>query len=388
LFAYGIFKVIYSPFKAFKEIAEKPKYAGPILIMILFVLAHTGCAYTAMSKTYVEQTTPSDSDLDRWTENCTLWKRDGASISCSDDHIDGGYYGNKSIEFFVKDDTQIRMELDNIGSLNCTGPEGYKSVSSRIKWINPSATKPNNASLYLYSSQTDYFHYNLTGIVIESNNDVWNNLTISIGPESGHWRNNTAESDWSNIIGLKLEFMWPTVSNLTVRIDGLFFRGVFKPFMESVGSTYLFQTPLTAFMQFTINWVFLAGLLYVIVKAFGGKSVWKTLLTLAGFSLITLFIQAIVTLAAYTTLPTVYYPIETLGGVPAEAEVAFKPILEAMQLVTQITSYFQIVVHIWTIALCAIAIGLLFEFSWMKRVLISSLAYLLSLLAMSFMMGL
>ena len=52
-----------------------------------------------------------------------------------------------------------------------------------------------------------------------------------------------------DIIGLKLEFVWPTVSNLTVRIDGLFFRGVFKPFMESVGSTYLFQTPLTAFMH-------------------------------------------------------------------------------------------------------------------------------------------
>lgn len=388
MFAYGIFKVIYSPFKAFKEIAENPKYAGPVLIMILFVVAYTGYGYTAISKTYVEQTMPTASDLDKWTENYTLWSSSyGVNISCSEDHIGDTYYGNKSVEFSIANSTQIWMRLDNIGSLNCSDPEGYKNMSFRIKWIHPSATSPNNASLYLYSSP-NHFYCNLTGSFTQSINDAWNNLTISIGSESECWRsNNIAEADWSNITGLKFEFMWPTRSDLTVRIDGLFFRGVFKPFMESAGSAYLFNFPLVAFMQFTIKWVFLAGLLYVLVKVFGGKAVWKPLLTLAGFSLITLFMQTMVNVAAYATLPALHYPIEILGGVPGEAEAAFKPISEATQFVSQITSYIQIVVHMWTIALCAIAMRLLFEFSWMKNVLISSLAYVLSLLAMSFIMG-
>ena len=68
----NIFKVIYAPQKAFKEISQNPKYIGPILIMILFTVANMGYFYTIVSKTYVEQTLPTAKQLDRWTENSTL----------------------------------------------------------------------------------------------------------------------------------------------------------------------------------------------------------------------------------------------------------------------------------------------------------------------------
>jgi hypothetical protein len=68
LFAYGIFKVIYAPHKAFKEIAQNPRYIGPILIMILFIAANVAAAYAFLAKTYVEATVPSSENKDLWTE--------------------------------------------------------------------------------------------------------------------------------------------------------------------------------------------------------------------------------------------------------------------------------------------------------------------------------
>jgi len=56
LFAYEVIKVIYSPFKAFKEIVQNPRYLGPVMVMILFVAAYTGFSYVATSKLYDEQT--------------------------------------------------------------------------------------------------------------------------------------------------------------------------------------------------------------------------------------------------------------------------------------------------------------------------------------------
>ena len=39
LFVYEIFRVLYSPFKAFKEIVKKPDVKGPVLILLITVLA-------------------------------------------------------------------------------------------------------------------------------------------------------------------------------------------------------------------------------------------------------------------------------------------------------------------------------------------------------------
>lgn len=386
MFAYGIFKVIYSPFKAFKEIIEKPKYAGPMLIMILFVLANTGFSYVFLSKSYFDQITPTSSKLDEWTENCTLWTSSVGAPRCSADHISGVFYGNKSIEFSVVNESQTWMRLNITDSLNCSDPDGYKNLSFRLKWNCTDEVKPNNATIYLFSTLSNYFYYDLTANFTESNENVWSNLTIPLESENAKWTSN-GDAAWGNINGLELEFTWLTSSNITLLVDGLFFHGVFKPLIET-SSGYIFNYLLIGFMQFTIQWAVLGGLLYIISKMFGAKAVWKTSLTIAGFALITLFVQTVANTAAYANLPTIYYPLKMLGGVPGEGQTAYDQILEATQPVSQITNYIQIAMHVWTISLCAIALRLLFEFSWMKSILISALAYLLSVLAMSLIMNL
>lgn len=383
MFAYGIFKVIYSPYKAFKEIIEKPSYIGPVLIMILFIIANTGFAYVFLSKAYADQTMPPSSELDKWTEDIAFWDSNANRTSLSSDCINGTYYGNSSIAFSKLNSSQVWMRLNITDPLNCSGSNGYKNLSFRVKWTSPEA-KPNNVSIYLLSTNsTDYFYSNLTEKFVNSTANVWNNITLAL--EAGNW---TGSADWGDINGLKLSFTWskPEPENITVLIDGLFFHGVFKPLIET-SSSYLFNYSLFAFMQFTMQWVVLGGLLYILSKLFGGKAAWRTLLTIAGFALITLFIQALASAATYTALPTIRYPLEILGGVPGEGQAAYNQIAEASQFVLQINQYIQIIIHIWTIALCTIALRLLFEYPWIKSAFISALAYLLSLFVITFLTG-
>ena len=382
----NIFKVIYSPFKAFKGIIQNPKYLGVIVILILFTVANMAFVYTIISKTYVEQTLPTAEQEDLWTENYTLWTWTvGASARDNyDDYINGTYYGNKSIEISTVNSTQIWMQLSDIGSINCLDTNGYKNLSLRVKVTSPEV-KPENVTIHLFSATfSDYFYYNITDNFSNSTYNIWNNLTVPL--ESDGWLSND-NADWGNITGLKLEFTWLDDSNITLLVDALFFRGVFKSLMESAGYSYLLSYSLSSSMQFLIEWFFLGGILFIMTKAFGGKTVWKVLLITIGFALITIFVQTMINVATYATLPNLYYPLELTGGVSGESEIAYKKILEQTWLVSQISSYIQIGIYVWTIALCALATRLLTEFSWTKSFLITTVAYFASIVVESFILG-
>lgn len=370
MFAYGIFKVIYSPVKAFKEIIQNPKYTGPMLIMVLFVLANTGFGYVFMSKAYFDQTMPPASKLDEWTQNCTLWTSNVGIPKCNEDHISGFYYGNRSIEFTVVNGSQIWMRL-NITDTLSLGSEGYKDLSFRVKWIRTDETEPTNVTIRLFSTSSDYFYYDLTRNFTEPGNNVWNNLTIPLGHQNEKWKNNSVKAEWRNINALELSFAWPSPLNTTVLIDGLFFHGIFKP-VTDIASGYLFNYPLIAFMQFTIQWVVLGGSLYIFCKIFRADAVWKVLLIVAGFALITFFVQTIINTTTLAASPEIYYPLKALGGVHGEADAVYNQILEQIQF--QFIGYVENAMYVWTTVLCAIAVRLLYNFSWIKSSLVAAIA--------------
>jgi hypothetical protein len=385
LFAYGIFKVLYAPHKAFKEIIQEPKYIGPILIMILFIAADMGFAYTLYSKQYVEQTLPAARQLDTWTENYTLWSvPDG--VVCkenSNDYISGSesYYGTKSIQFSINNSAQIWMQLNGIGNINCSEPDGYKSLYLRIKWTSPE-NKPENVTIFLFSSTSDYFYYNLTENFLNSASNVWNNLTI---PLRENWLNNSATASWANITGLKLDFKWSENYDITLLVDGLFFGGIFKPSLTGIGD--MLSVSMSAFTQFVIRWFILGGLLYVMVKAFGAKILWRPALILMGFALITMFVEAVINAVAFSTLPNIYYGFDLLGGVTGEGEAAINKLLEDIWLVNQIYWYVQMAIYLWTMGLCVIATQSLTQFSWTKSLFIGALSYFGSVFLVNILFG-
>jgi hypothetical protein len=371
----NIFKVIYAPVKAFSEIIQNPRYLGPVLIMVLFAIANMGFIYAIVSKTLTEQTVPTATQKDMWTENATLWT--GASgVNITEnfvDFINGTYYGNRSMEFSTINSSQISMQLDNLGSINCSGSDGYKNLYLRIKRIDPNDA-PENMTIYLFSATpSDYFYYNPTAQFSNSTLNVWNNLTIQL--DSPTWNSN-ANASWEDIKDLKLEFGWPNNSNITLLVDGLFFGGVFKSPVDNVVNYMVNASIVYSFLPFLIEWIFLGALLYILAKGFKAQATLSPFLIAAGFAMVTLFIQAIINAVLFSTLPTLYYRFQLIGGVRGESENAYNAdIWNNVWLVSQISGYVQIAVYFWTTALSAVATRLLTQFSWSKSFLIATVAY-------------
>jgi hypothetical protein len=78
MFAYGIFKVLYSPIEAFKNIVKNPNIKGPLLIMLLFSICYIGRAYLSFSK--------------------VLYLKDGAEVSLLQTEIAVVWFANLIID--------------------------------------------------------------------------------------------------------------------------------------------------------------------------------------------------------------------------------------------------------------------------------------------------
>ncbi|MGB9960537.1 MAG: hypothetical protein ACPLKQ_08515 [Candidatus Bathyarchaeales archaeon] len=365
-------KLLYAPHKAFTALIQNPRYLVPIIAMILFVAANMASTYTLATKTYVEKTFPTQKD--EWTENTTLWQPVGGvyPIANYNDHIEGVVYGNKSIEFNAKNSTEVSMQLANIGPINCSGENGYKKLYVRMKCVSPEAV-PKNVSIYLYSTTlSDFFYRELTENFSSATIDIWNNLTIPLN--DGTWLR-VGNADWANVTGLKVVFEWAEKSDTTVLVDGLFFGGVYMPYAENLAA-FLASYMAYSFMQFVIRWVFLAGIIHIMSKAFKANNVWRVTLILVGSALITMFIQALANAAIFsTTMPVIKYPFAYLGGVEGESLAAYNKILAETAFVDQIYGYVQAAIVVWTIALCGLAVRLSTGFSWAKSFLIAAVAY-------------
>jgi hypothetical protein len=213
-------------------------------------------------------------------------------------------------------------------------------------------------------------------------------LTIPIGPEISGWTSSSDNANWSGIISLKYDFLWSENVNSTIRLDGLFFRGVFKSAVEIYGiQSVLLKYASVAFMQFVVIWVLLSGLLFIISKGLGGKALWKPILIMVGFILITLFLQTIISVVLGANLPSLYYTVEWLGGVGGEGQNALDRLLANTALASQVTSYVNILMMGWIIALCTLAIRQLTEFSWSKSALIATVAYFVTILVSDLIQG-
>jgi hypothetical protein len=308
-----------------------------------------------------------------------------AVITESSDNINGSYFGNRSIAFSMSDSAELWTQLRNIGPINCSGQDGYSVVSFRVKQTGPD-DHPQNVSAYLFSgdSPVDYFFEDLTQTFSNSTNGVWSNLTISLA--SG-WTASDSSADWGSITGLRLEFRWAGSSNVSLLVDGLFFHGAYKSLLETAANTYLLNFLVTGAMQFVVTWVVLGGLLYLLSKTLGAKLVWRILLIIVGSILVTMFVQALVNIAAYSTLSRVNYPFELISNVPGEGQVYYDAIVEQTAFVTLIGRVTQIVVYVWTITLSAIAVHLVGGLSWTKSFLAATVAYLATIFISGFLFG-
>jgi hypothetical protein len=404
-----ILKVFYAPHKVFKTIAQKPKYLGPLLILIIFIAVQTSFYYVRASKIYSEVTLPTGLQADEWTENATLWQASTGVVINSNylDFINGtsigagspDYYGNSSIEFALGKNQRIQIALADLnGSVDCS-ETGFKTLSFRIKMVTPDVV-PQNATLFLYSlSDSNWFSYDLTGSLSDSASSVWKNITIPVGTTD--WSSSNSAARWQNITSLMLEFNWSNSSDIRIRIDGLYFRGLFKNAIEVYGEQMiLLNYALVAATPFLVQWLLLAAMMYLIIKGLKGKVTWTPLMVAVGFAMVTLIVQAVASLAAYSTLSPINVPLEYFAGVPGEFDVANQVVLQALEQVTSIGGIVQIAVWLWTIGLGTFIVRAVpspapvvpgeatetsGQLSWLKCLLVSAASFVLTITIIGFL---
>ena len=176
-----------------------------------------------------------------------------------------------------------------------------------------------------------------------------------------------------------MDFAWPTNSSIDLRVDGLFFRGIFKNPVEIYGSeTVIFSIALSVAMQFILQWILLVGLMYVIIKGLKGNVLWKPLMVAVGFGLVTMVIEAVILVVTYMTLPNLYHPLEVVAGVPVEMDAAYQVISNATAFVSLVAGIISIAVYVWTIALGAVITRTMTAFGWLKSILVSAAAFVIT----------
>ncbi len=385
----NILEVIYAPHKALKKLAEHPTIVAPILVLLIYLVANVGYFYVSAAKVNLEQTVPAGTIDNEWTQNVTLWTSNVQNISLSDDFLNGTtyllsqYYGNSSLAFSTANNTEVWMQLQGIGPINCTSPEAYDKLSFRLKWSGPSAN-PVNVTIQLFSANSSgSFYKSLEPDFASSVGGQWNNETTLLGAEG--WSATSGTSDWSNIVGLKLDFTWQESSNITLQIDGVFFHGPLESYFDIYGSGYLLNVALSNVLQFTITWVILSALVYLLAKFLRGQLVWRIVLIPIGAVLITLFVLAVVNLIGTASVPNVNYSFELLSGFKGEpaTDSAYNSIINQTQIANLVGMYGWYAIQIWTAILCSVAVRVLAGFTWMKSILVGAMAYLICLIITS-----
>jgi hypothetical protein len=356
LVAQELLEVFYAPHKAFKKIVQNPKFLGPLLILVIFVVVQVGSAYVVASKSYLEQTMPTGQQADSWTENAALWQA-SSGVTVTDNHVDylnssALYYNTTSIEFTADNASSIQMFLNNFGSsVNC-GDDGFKNLSIRVRAVSP-ASVPENVTLYLFSlSPANFSAYDLTSVFSNSTvaeQHYWNNVTVPVG--TSDWTSSDSAASWGNITGLRMDFAWQSSSKIDLRVDGLFFRGIYKGSLDVYGSSVLISSALNSVTPFLFEWLLLTALMYLLIKGLKGNVVWKPVMVAVGVALVILVVQSLIMLGAYTTLSNVNYPLEILADIPGESVVAYQAVQDIIAQVLLVGSIVQVAIWVWIFGL-------------------------------------
>jgi len=388
LFAREVFRAFYSPVEAFKEIVKKPDIKGPILILVLSLLATAATRYVYASKLYLETPTP---EKDEWTESVSFWTSNGTILIDGTDHIIGNY----SVKSFISNGTSIWMKRTDIGQFNCSGGEGYKGLSFRIKWIHQNGEPPINATLRLFSkSESRYFKLDLTRNISSSSNE-WYNVTdpINIGPQSQGWVPVQANSShWENITGLEFRLDWldSDAANLTMKIDDLYF-GKYGPLLATgLFSSWYVSSLMSAATDFFIRWFLYAVFLWLIIKLFRGETGrWSVLFIVIGYAFFVMYpigvVCASVDAFLISMLPPLNFPLKAWKPIKGEERIASELMTKIYEkswypaLAYQLSFYLTFTYYAWIIALSAIAIRSLRGFTWRKTGIISGISYLMYL---------
>jgi hypothetical protein len=357
-----VFEVLYSPVKAFRKIIEKPDLKGVLLVLLLVIASTLVFQFVYNSKQLYENRAPENDD---WTESLTNshgWVSNGSVLLDYADY----QMGNSSVTSSVPNATSIWLKITDFDSVNCSGEKGYNEFFFWINWTNEAETFPNSGTLKLFSGSEDsYFESDITDL---SSSGEWTNTTLNVGPDQG-WTS-TSSPDWQNITGIEFNLVWLDSANLTIKVDGLFFRN-YVSLIETAG---LGQAMLYILFSVTVsvgmNWVLWAGILFLVSKLFGeelGK--WNTFFIIIGHAFIVTVVYTLVSALAFSSLPVVSLPLDY------DMQIAVFNAMWLPNLAYQVGTLILWAGEVWIAALSAVVIRLMRNTTWGKAATIAAVAF-------------
>jgi len=361
-----VFEVLYSPVKAFKKIIEKPDFKGVLLIIVLVIVSMVVVQYVAASKFFLETRTPDD---ENWTESMTFW---ASNYNLSLDDVDYKV-GNYSVKSFVSNGINTWMKITDIGSFDCLEDTGYKELFFWINWTHSNGTFPNSgATLRLFSvNESRYFELDLSTSISEFSGE-WGNVTVNIGPQSQSWASSNSP-DWKNVTGLEFRLVWPTPANLTMKIDGLYFRKYVSPLETGTFSGAIIPILMSSAVSFSMNWILWAGILLMIAKVLREEvGPWTVFFVVIGYVFVSTVVYTIASAVSLSTLPALN--LLSADDINVLIHEMWYP-----YLAYQVWLYLPLVGEVWVAVLCAIAIRLLRGITWGKAASISVVAFVIRL---------
>jgi hypothetical protein len=452
-----ILKVVYAPHKVFKDIVANPKYLGALIVLLLFIGLEVGYEYSQFSKTYTEQTTPSIDQLSTFTNatfpginNATTVWRSNSNVALSNNFNDFynysvyvagfglpttdskayfGLFGNSSLEMSANNTSSLTAALDivsTLGSINQTlvaqkasplssltvdcSPSAFQNLSITLRQVQPQVV-PQSATVTLYSNgDANYYTYDLTSLLSNTSNiGQWTNITLTLGPNVAGWTSSGAP-EWGNVTALKLDFTYPTSSNINIEVGALFFHGQYLTPVQYNATGVALQFLQLFSLQFLITWFILAALIYLFCRLLKGTSTltvtWKPLFVAIGFAMFIMVIRALVSVAATFTMPNIYYPydlslgirfdpfaalyypMEAIRTLPASSAMIFNNINAVTFPFRTIVTAISVVSYVWLGAVTTMVIGALQpELSIMKRIAISAASLIVVSVVLIFLVG-
>lgn len=396
MFLYDIFKVIYSPVKAFREILGNPRYVGPVIIIIISLLLTLGTQYVGVSKHYVETIVPSNRfDWTNITTPSSVWVSNAPPenvTSAKPLDFDTIPIGNYTRAFLTNNST-IWLRTNGIGTINCSGDSGFKMFYYKL-WFaaynsSGAALPPQNASLRLYSLKgaSDYFQFDLLNNVGYLNKSAaWMDANVSIGGVG--WTVGGGSPSWSNITGLEFRLTFAGNGRLSLQLNDLYFGGKYELLYEAVGFVYwLSSTFVASAFDIFLRWLMVAGFLWLTIKTFNPEgSPFKMLLVVVGYTFVIMVVYAPIDILVVSQLSPLYFPHcvvfpvsdreVALGNAATSNIYAANWVSTAPYMVFIGISY---VAHAWTIVLLTVALKTLQNYSWKKAALICTIAYIMAL---------
>lgn len=374
-----IFKVIYSPIKAFESIAKKPDIKGPFIILALILVSAAVEQYVFASRVLLAARAPGN---DEWTESISSswnWTSNGIISLDNTTYVIGNY----SVRSIVSNDTSIWMKITNIGLLNCSGDEGYERMSFWINWTHQQGTFPSNSTLRLFSTtESRYFELSLANLISKTSGK-WSIPTgIAVGSHSQEGWVSVNSPSWGNITGLEFMLKWlpSDRADLKMNIDDLYFAKKPSSFLTAASlGDYIVVALISTVIGFFLTWIVYVGSFFIVSAGFHQKiGSWRALFVVMGYAFAIAIAGVLVRAILYMGLPALSFPIsswppstpaDSIRASVLEEQFWFSSAVYPVSLVTNLG------LDLWIVALCAVSMRTLGGLSWKRAAIFAAFAY-------------